>query len=235
MIDSRRAPPFSYNDLHDLESLWWIAIWKLFNNVDHGEEDCRPRSEKQDDRRESAAAKLFSGCNEIVNRKLFIQVTDIYYDELAWMPECLHDVKFILDSLRIELVLSYQKFEATFPSARTQIIDGVHDEFQKQFAKCMDCRNDAKLEPHRDIDVRSRSFEKDFVNQSNSVSRIQHAVQAEDNVAGSALRLEEEGLMISAGHASDPSTRERKRKRDSEDFIGSVHPHRKARYEAKVF
>ncbi|KAL5479042.1 hypothetical protein ACEPAI_2330 [Sanghuangporus weigelae] len=234
MIESRRAPPFSYNDLHDLESLWWIAVWEVFNNVDPGEEDCRLQSEKQDDRRESAAAKLFPECNELVNRMQFIQATDVYYDELAWMPECLHDVKFILDSLRIELVLSYQKFEATFPSARTQIIDGVHDEFQKEFAKCMDSRKDAKPEPHRDIGVRSRSLEQDFVNQSNSVSRIQHAVQAEDNVVGSALCLEKEGLGITAGYASDPSTKERKRKRDSDDFIGSVHPRRKARWASSM-
>ncbi|KAL5520261.1 hypothetical protein ACEPAG_9474 [Sanghuangporus baumii] len=229
MIESRRAPPFSYNDLHDLESLWWIAVWEVFNNVDPGEEDSYLQSEEQDDRRQSAAAKLFSGCNEIVNRKQFMRVTDVYYDELAWMPRCLYDVRFILDSLRIELILSYQKFEATFPSARTQIIDGVHDEFQKGFAKCMDSCKDANPKSHRDLGVLSRSLEKDFVKQSNSVSRIQHAVSAEDSVAGSATCLEKKGLGIRADHVSDPSTRETKRKRDSDDFIGSVHPLRKPR------
>lgn len=28
-------PPFRYNALHDVESIWWIAVWVLFcNEVD---------------------------------------------------------------------------------------------------------------------------------------------------------------------------------------------------------
>ncbi|KAL5520262.1 hypothetical protein ACEPAG_9475 [Sanghuangporus baumii] len=224
MIDSCRPPPFSYNDLHDLESLWWIAIWELFSNISPVGSS---QSGEQDVQRESAAAKIFSGCSAVVNRQQFIQAANVYYDEVAWMPERLRNVKFILDSLRIELVRSYRKLEATFLTAQTQILDDIHDGFQKQFTKCMDPGNDVDLMPCEGLDLRLQSSRKHFVNHALSASCTQPVVQVKDHEIGSALAPEEKELGVVADHAFAPLAR--KRKRVADDFVLPIRRRRKAR------
>ncbi|KAL5525362.1 hypothetical protein ACEPAF_9232 [Sanghuangporus sanghuang] len=227
MIDSSCPPPFSYNDLHDLESLWWIAVWELFNNISPGESAVRSQSGEQDVRRESAAAKIFSGCSAVVNRQQFIQAANVYYDEVAWMPECLRSVKHILDFLRIELVRGYRKFEATFATARTQILDDIHDGFKKQFTKCMDPGSDADLMPCEHLGLRLQSSRKHFVNQSLPASCTQHVVQVKDHEIGSVPVPEEKDPEVVADHAF--ASLARKRKRVADDFVLPIRRRRKAR------
>ncbi|KAL5498447.1 hypothetical protein ACEPAH_2589 [Sanghuangporus vaninii] len=237
MMDSRIPPPFFHNDLHDLESLWWIAVWALFNNhiVPMSGIVCS-QTEEQDFQRESVAAELFSENNAAESRRLFIQAMDDYYNQVAWMPECLRSVKILLDSLRTELVLSYRKFEASFISTTTEVCDGVQDEFQRLFASCRDASAGMKVMPYKKLSQRLRGSRRDTVNRAILKSRAQPDDQLSDNKVIPRPKADEKGLHLRSEPARERSVQKRKRKRDDDDdSIVSVRPRRMARHGIKVF
>ncbi|KAL5479067.1 hypothetical protein ACEPAI_2355 [Sanghuangporus weigelae] len=99
--NSRRPLPFSHNDLHDLESLWWIAIWELFYHDEGLKSDAEhPYDKGRDEQRKLAAAELFPRSSETDDRRCFLQSGAYYCSSLAWMPDRLHNVKAALNALR---------------------------------------------------------------------------------------------------------------------------------------
>ena len=79
-------PRFFHNDLHDLESLWWIAVWKLFNYGAKSEAsltsvDLKARAKQ----RQLARNSLFPPSDETLRRTLFLQTNVHYWDYLAWL------------------------------------------------------------------------------------------------------------------------------------------------------
>ncbi|KAL5520260.1 hypothetical protein ACEPAG_9473 [Sanghuangporus baumii] len=227
MMDSRIPPPFFHNDLHDLESLWWIAIWELFNNhIVPLSGIVYFQTEEQDFQRESVAAELFSENNAAESRRLFIQAMDDYYNQVAWMPECLRSVKILLDSLRTELVFSYRKFEASFTSNPTEICDGIQDEFQRLFAKCRDASVGLKVMPYKGLRQRLRGSRRDTVDRATLASCTQPDDRLSNNDIIPRPKAKEKGLHLRPEPVREHSVRKRKRKRDDDDddSIVSVRP-----------
>ena len=85
-----------YNYVHDLESVWWIAVWALFNfEKEHADEiDSSAATERKINKN-----KLFSGIVRNMNRFDFF--LEPYYYEIAikWVPTYFKDFVFRLDLL----------------------------------------------------------------------------------------------------------------------------------------
>ncbi|KAL5520237.1 hypothetical protein ACEPAG_9450 [Sanghuangporus baumii] len=144
--NSRRPPPFSHNDLHDLESLWWIAIWELFYHDEGLKSDAEhPYDKERDEQRKLAAAELFPRSSETDDRRCFLQSGAYYCSSLAWMPDRLHNVKAALNALRKTFFDNYSKFEAGFPDIRTDVFYGTHDKAQLVFERCKEYASDRRL------------------------------------------------------------------------------------------
>ena len=130
-----RPPRFFHNDLHDLESLWWIALWKLLQHNFKPETSCASiEAEEQAKQREVVISLLFPQTNNTVKRRLFLQTNVHYWDYLALWPD--HTLKTALAGLRSTLVKKYSMFEAAFPDLRANVVDGTHSLFRDLFAKC---------------------------------------------------------------------------------------------------
>lgn len=124
-------PPFFHHDLHDLESLWWIAIWAFFHTHTVLELEA---VKKRDD----AYAELFSVHEWREERKMFLASKATFYGGMAWVPSRHHGVKVALNDLRSRLIRKYVEFEAAFPQIRLDVFEGTQDNFQAMFGRCIE-------------------------------------------------------------------------------------------------
>ncbi|KAL5525403.1 hypothetical protein ACEPAF_9273 [Sanghuangporus sanghuang] len=151
--------PFFHNGLHNLESLWWVAVWLLFFNRDgsvendqnsdeDGEEDEEDEND-QDDLRESLIQKLFP-CGIITEeRGRFLQYTTDYLKSIQWMAGKFSLVAFKLNHLRAALISKYIDFEATFPKKSWGMLEGMQYVFLQHFEECRKQAIGIKLVPHK--------------------------------------------------------------------------------------
>ncbi|OCB90629.1 hypothetical protein A7U60_g2147 [Sanghuangporus baumii] len=127
-------PRFFHNDLHDLEPLWWIAIWKLFSSdcfEFDGGGDC---AEDRNMMRQLAFSNLFHVSDG--HRWSFFNNERIYDRDTTWIPESLHLIRKLLNNLRETLILNYNQFEAEFPATRTYLLEEAHDKVLLHFEAC---------------------------------------------------------------------------------------------------
>ncbi|KAL5525405.1 hypothetical protein ACEPAF_9275 [Sanghuangporus sanghuang] len=129
------GPPFFHNDLHDLESLWWIAIWELFVYRGYSEL-CRSLNVEEDNTRKSAARALFQNSELFGDRTLFLQNIWVYEERTSWMPVMFGDIHRFLNALRALLLAKYKKFEEEFPEVKPDMIEGTHDSLSWLFEAC---------------------------------------------------------------------------------------------------
>ena len=143
-----RPPRFFHNDLHDLESLWWIAIWKILNYNPRSAAssrsiDARERAKQ----REHAKDLLFHQSNQALDRSLFLRTNVHYSDCLAWMQ--FDALKRALCDVRTAFVDKYSEFEAGFPGIQMQVFDGTHSLLRSLFRRCKECVREARLHTNR--------------------------------------------------------------------------------------
>ncbi|OCB90632.1 hypothetical protein A7U60_g2150 [Sanghuangporus baumii] len=129
------GPPFFHNDLHDLESLWWIAIWELFVYRGYSEL-CRSLNVEEDNTRKSAVRALFQNSELSGDRTLFLQNIWVYEERTSWMPVMFGDIHRFLNALRALLLAKYKKFEEEFPEVKPDMIEGTHDSLSWLFEAC---------------------------------------------------------------------------------------------------
>ncbi|KAL5479079.1 hypothetical protein ACEPAI_2367 [Sanghuangporus weigelae] len=129
------GPPFFHNDLHDLESLWWIAIWELFAYRGHSEL-WRSLNAEEDNTRRSAARALFQNSELSGDRTLFLQNIWVYEERTSWMPVMFGDIHRFLNTIRVLLLAKYKKFEEEFPEVKPDMIEGTHDGLSWLFEAC---------------------------------------------------------------------------------------------------
>ncbi|OCB90624.1 hypothetical protein A7U60_g2142 [Sanghuangporus baumii] len=137
------VPTFFHNDLHDLESLWWVAIWELFFNRKCSEVICEgERSEEQVRMRLIAADTLFHVPGATGERSLFFRRKSVYDEKTEWVPDQLLDIQEILDDARVVLLQKYIDFEAEFPAIRMDVFEGTYEILLMQFEACRDSAYD---------------------------------------------------------------------------------------------
>ena len=154
LLNRRSSPSFFHNDLHDLESLWWIAIWKVLNC--HLTSEASPESIDTKERtrqRELTKDLLFPQSNETLNRTLFLQTKVHFRDCLACVQ--FDTLKRTLDAARVALVGKYSKFESSFPDVKMQLFDGTHSLLRGLFRRCRECVHRARSREYQKPDPNS--------------------------------------------------------------------------------
>jgi len=117
IVDSpQQSPkiPFTYNPLHDLESLWWIQAWLLHFYVD---QEGRDRSTEQSANYHS----LFPGYLLRGSRILSLQ-SPMEFDIL---PESFQRPGWVVEEMRRCLVAAYSTCERTLPPKFQDHLDEI--------------------------------------------------------------------------------------------------------------
>jgi len=108
--------PFAHIHLHDLESLWWVAVWIVFYNEfrapQQSDADTYPDL-KDIDRHVALAQNLFPPLMESTRRHYGFQLH--FHKIFKDLPESKHTACEYLDVLRRYLIMHYKKVEATLP------------------------------------------------------------------------------------------------------------------------
>ncbi|KAL5479041.1 hypothetical protein ACEPAI_2329 [Sanghuangporus weigelae] len=132
---------FFHNDLHDMESLLWIALYQVFRQSDAYESDTvdQEESERRGEEQDIAASLLFPDSNviDITQRLLCLKEPETFLGRVSWMPEKLEGIKISLDMLRDELIESYIEFEEKFPMLQMHALQMARDAAEKNFGACV--------------------------------------------------------------------------------------------------
>ena len=89
-----------YNYVHDLESVWWIAVWVLFTfeKKHTGSDEISSWAARQ---RRLNKYDLFSGILHNIHRFIFLSASDKYKEATRWVPKYFEDF-----ALRLGIIAS---------------------------------------------------------------------------------------------------------------------------------
>ena len=213
-VDPERqsSPTFVHNELHDLESLWWTAVYVIFFMLDTSfdEEPDEKKIEAAARKRNTTRMNLFPGTNAIKHRKTFLTEQPRFLENLDWIPESLREIRTALNYARGRLVQRYDAFEKTFEV--TDFAD-VHEAFISSFTSCKDVA----------ASVENRVEATLVIGTSNGASVSTVVPEADTNETQNSENL---GLLGGAGGNSGPLSgqglRSQKRKR-SPDVVAGYH------------
>lgn len=127
------SPPwiFRYNTLHDLESLWWLAVYFIADReVDDGKEDTVPR------------ATIF---REGTHRQSIIKRPGYFLHSLGDLHPSLSQVVQTLDDLRDALARVYVDAEASIDSISFGVAKPVYDQFLAGLTRAMEVTEDVRI------------------------------------------------------------------------------------------
>ncbi|KAL5479070.1 hypothetical protein ACEPAI_2358 [Sanghuangporus weigelae] len=146
------CPPFFHHDIHDLESLWWIAVWIFFTYfVAFGQAAEEGISEEQHLKRRHIYERIFPRNGRVDDRGLFLDNRRLFELMVLWIPRHLFRIKNALNALRGLLTQKYREFESKFPETEVHLFDEVHDMFRVVFTKCRETFRDAELTPYLNL------------------------------------------------------------------------------------
>ncbi|KAJ3557297.1 hypothetical protein NM688_g1545 [Phlebia brevispora] len=124
-------PIFRYNALHDMESLWWVAVYAIFNReVDAPLDDGHnTASEKQRLHAENMFGNREDRFHTLVMPRGFVQ-------KIPSLHPSIRHAACILDNMRRSLVRWYHKVEADLDSIdHTRCAEGLSDIFVEGFTE----------------------------------------------------------------------------------------------------
>jgi hypothetical protein len=141
--------PFSQNHLHDLESLWWVAVWMVFyhyfskaaSSDDHG-----PFTLEDVDKDIKLARTLFPSVLKSTDRQNGFQT--LFPTKCVGLPSNKKVISNFLNHLRIILLEQYKIVESELsqsikPNSST---DEIYDNFKTLFSASMTSSRDLVLE-----------------------------------------------------------------------------------------
>jgi len=129
--------PFSHNHLHDLESLWWVAVWMAFynhfSNSQQSEEGALsdlPEVERQ----LHLARILFPSVMKNTDRLLGFQTS--FPKVCDDLPSDKSPICKYLNVLRLSLMRHYSAIQSTFPQSidSNASTDDIYDNFRQAFS-----------------------------------------------------------------------------------------------------
>jgi hypothetical protein len=144
---SRRsdAIPWSHNHLHDLESLWWVAVWMLiYHHFQHSNEPL-PGVEEMELSIDQVQT-LFPPTMENIRRRDAFQQT--FLDVYETLPGNKRPAFLLLDDLREDLISDYTAVESTLPTfinLHAADDDDIYEKFQDAFRRIKTENSDYKL------------------------------------------------------------------------------------------
>lgn len=133
---------FRYNPLHDLESLWWVAVYFLYRR-----EIVQPTGVASSRQSESAswnpeaqrayADKIF--CDQLAR---YIAITDADFGRnIEVLHPSIRPLASLLENVRVQLVAFYRKAEADTDSVDHRCADGLHEVFVEKFVRIANSSN----------------------------------------------------------------------------------------------
>jgi hypothetical protein len=131
--------PFSHNHLHDLESLWWVAVWMLFYN--HFSDGTPPSFKRQEAADQVKLAQiLFPLVLGNTSRRDGFQISTSFMNTCNLLQ---HNKKYVpcsLNILRLILVCRYRDIERGFPQSVDPSLcsDDIYDHFTSVFSSLKD-------------------------------------------------------------------------------------------------
>ncbi|KAJ3555679.1 hypothetical protein NM688_g2445 [Phlebia brevispora] len=123
-------PAFSYNPLHDLESLWWIAIYFIVNRVPRTSEDTTEQTAQDIEAQRKLVRDFFSdgSCRYEV-----IKLEDYFITRLACLHPSLRRVAKLVDTARGHLVSGYRTMEEDLQPEDFKMKHDVYTAFRTCF------------------------------------------------------------------------------------------------------
>ena len=136
--------PFFHNHLHDLESLWWVAVWVvMYNHFSTPEETTsldapdRPPFNLTDARRQlELAQNLFPPALNNNSRRDGFQISGSFQRNYDGLPENKKRIYLSLNLLREALIFDYKVIEADYPRSvdpRASSND-IYEDFRTAFS-----------------------------------------------------------------------------------------------------
>ncbi|KAL5479081.1 hypothetical protein ACEPAI_2369 [Sanghuangporus weigelae] len=184
-MSGRDNPSFFHNGLHDLESLWWVALWILFFNRDASD----AVNEALDKSRELAMNKLFPRTDEHEHCASLLESMARYVEAVGWMNGTFQVIGNSLNMLRALLVVKYKAFEATLPNLSWETIDGTQHIFVTIFNKCMQESSGVNLIPYKTTGLRYLTADAEDQGPDAALNEALSNVHLDDNGAERPLLL----------------------------------------------
>ena len=101
--------PFSYNHIHDLESLWWVAVWIVFKNYFLLSGDQLPSAIDDVEISLKNSQSLFPAVINHTGRQNGFQTS--FMDACSGLPSNKQAICQCLNGLRINLIVQYKAME----------------------------------------------------------------------------------------------------------------------------
>lgn len=141
--------PFSHNHLHDLESLWWVAVWVVFYNyfLKVPLLDDRPLFKLTDVEKQLKLARtLFPPIPKSVDRRDGFQTS--FQDACVGLPSNKKTICDHLDSAREILIEHYKIVESALPRSiePNSSKDEIYEDFTTLFSASRDASRDMLLD-----------------------------------------------------------------------------------------
>ncbi|KAI5116304.1 hypothetical protein M0805_004645 [Coniferiporia weirii] len=125
-----------YNRLHDMESVWWAAIWMLFLHEDSSDKSRRPEA---DTTNQIEAANVLFHQLDTAGRFDFFTTEFAFQRRSQCLPQSFKNIIEHPGSLRKILRVMYTQAEATLPKKiNKREFKGVHGYFKKAFNAARD-------------------------------------------------------------------------------------------------
>ena len=148
---------FFHNHLHDLESLWWVAVWMAFYNdfLERDSSHDRPSPSLEDTKEKlSLAGTIFPHALESTTREHNFQGLTNFTKTCAKLSDNKETFCSDLDFLRKNLIKQYHVVETGYPNSVDPKLsgDGIYDRFAKIFPSLGTKYTGFTLAPIKEID-----------------------------------------------------------------------------------
>lgn len=149
--------PFRYNPLHDLDSLWWIAVYFVFKSqvIDTSKDDVEAQPLPVSAVQRAYGERLFYDQGQ---RYLITTVGSPFEKYLEVVHPVLRPLAETLYDMRVQLILAYRKAEENPLS--TDLVPGIHDYFMRSLdSMSADDFSHIRLRPFPLVDWNGRPIE----------------------------------------------------------------------------
>lgn len=129
------GPKFFHNPLHDLESLWWVAVWILFYHHLSKPGDQAPDLEYVIGQLQSAETLFPRLPEDVLRHYIFQHYFEEYSQKLSPNKRATGNR---LDLLRIKLLKNYYFIEASLPTNKIDWLQSnkkIYSQFIKSFSR----------------------------------------------------------------------------------------------------
>src|SRR5882762_1178317 len=147
-IQRTTTVPFSHNHLHDLESLWWVAVWMVFYNLfskGRGANDQPPLTLTEAEHQLKQAQVLFPSALKSTDRLFGFQIS--FQETYFALQRDKAVICGYLDGLRRILLKHYAVIESTLPHSidPNTSENEIYEAFRKVFSSSKDDYSDIVL------------------------------------------------------------------------------------------